>query len=120
MGLETARLLAARGASISLADVNASAVAEAAQSLEGEQRHIHTVLDVRDSKAVNSWIERTVQELGRIDGAVNMAGIIRPATPIASVTDEDWDLTMSINARGVLACLRAEINALSSGGSIVS
>ena len=120
MGLETAKLLASRGASVSLADINEQSVADAVVTLGTLQKHIHTKLDVTDSGAVNAWIERTVKELGCIDGAVNMAGIIRPATPTAALTDEDWDLTMNVNAKGVLACLRAEINAMSNGGSIVS
>ncbi|KAI1425432.1 hypothetical protein F5Y12DRAFT_375091 [Xylaria sp. FL1777] len=123
MGLATARLLASRGAVISLADINEAAVKDATVSLERYhgQEHIYSVVDVQSSKAVNSWIDTTVQKLGRIDGAVNMAGIIKHAKPVAESTDEDWESVFAINARGVYYCLRAQINAMAStGGSIVS
>ncbi|KAI0425866.1 hypothetical protein F5Y09DRAFT_334636 [Xylaria sp. FL1042] len=123
MGLSTARLLASRGAVISLADINEAAVKNATASLENShsQEHIYSVVDVQSSKAVNSWIETTIQKFGRIDGAVNMAGIIKHATPVAESTDEDWESVFAINARGVYYCLRAQIKAMvTTGGSIVS
>ncbi len=108
MGLATAQLLASRGAIISLADINEAAVKDATASLEHRngQEHMYSVVDVQSSKGVDSWIEATVQKLGRLDGAVNMAGIIKHARPIAESTDEDWESTFALNARGVYYCLR--------------
>ncbi|KAK5102616.1 hypothetical protein LTS08_003416 [Lithohypha guttulata] len=120
MGLETAMLLASRGAIMSLADLNASAVEAAAKSLPNSDKHIFTVVDVRKSADVDHWIKTTVERLGKLDGAVNMAGVITPATPIADMTDEAWDFTFDVNARGVFACLRAQVRATTAGGSIVS
>jgi NAD(P)-dependent dehydrogenase (short-subunit alcohol dehydrogenase family) len=120
MGLATAQLLASRGASLSLADLNEETLKEAASSLPGSDRHICTVIDVRSSKSVDAWINTTVERLGKLDGAVNMAGAITPATPVTEETDEHWDLTFAVNARGVFCCLRAELNAMGPGGSIVS
>ncbi|KAI0908643.1 hypothetical protein F4823DRAFT_598092 [Ustulina deusta] len=122
MGLATAQLLASRGAIISLADINEAAVKDATASLEHRngQEHMYSVVDVQSSKGVDSWIETTVQKLGRLDGAVNMAGIIKHARPIAESTDEDWESTFAVNARGVYYCLRAQIKAMAPGGSIVS
>lgn len=119
MGLAAAQLLASRGATISLADLNESALATAIQSLS-PGKHITCVVDVRNRTSVDSWIETTVKQLGRLDGAVNMAGIIRPTTPIADLSDEDWDLTFAVNARGVMSCIRAQVKAMTAGGSIVS
>jgi NAD(P)-dependent dehydrogenase (short-subunit alcohol dehydrogenase family) len=120
MGLATAKLLATRGAIISLADVNEEAVKTATKSLTGSDKHIYTVIDVRKSQSVNTWIESTVQKLGKLDGAVNMAGIITSAAPIADTTDDDWDFTFAVNARGVFSCIRAQLKAMAAGGSIVS
>ncbi|KAI1638920.1 hypothetical protein F4809DRAFT_196413 [Biscogniauxia mediterranea] len=119
MGLATAQLLASRGAVISLADINAGAVREATSSLPGD-KHMYTVADVRDSSSVDAWIRETVRRLGKLDGAVNMAGVISPAVPVADMSDETWERNFSVNARGVFACLRAQIRAMSAGGSIVS
>ncbi|KAI4593820.1 hypothetical protein KJ359_008861 [Pestalotiopsis sp. 9143b] len=121
MGLATAQLLASRGATISLADINEDALKTATASLAaGAKDHIYTVVDVRQSKSVDEWIAQTVSVLGRVDGAVNMAGIIRPAVPVVESTDDDWDSTFAVNAKGVYACIRAQIKAMKPGGSIVS
>lgn len=109
MGLSTAQLLSSRGAVISLADINEAALREAAASLPKNSsgiEHMYSVVDVRNSGSVDKWIETTVQKLGKVDGAVNMAGIIKHASPVAMSTDEDWDSTFAVNAKGVFACLR--------------
>lgn len=120
MGLATAKLLASRGAIISLADINEKALEQAIQSLPNSEKHMTTAIDVRDRKSVDGWIQSTVDRLGKLDGAVNMAGIITPAALITEETDENWDFTFSVNIRGVFFCLRAELNAMKVGGSIVS
>lgn len=119
MGLAIAELLASRGATISLADINGEALKTAVQSLPNSSKHVSTVVDVRSSKSVDDWIESTVQKLGKLDGAVNMAGVITPATPIVEETDEHWDFSFNVNARGVFFCVRAQLRAMKSGASIV-
>lgn len=120
MGLATAKLLASRGGLISMADLNEKALHAAISSLPYCNKHLMTVLDVRDSHAVDDWIRSTVQQLGRLDGAVNMAGVITPATPIVEMTNEMWNFGFAVNAQGVFHCLRAQLRAMSVGGSIVS
>lgn len=119
MGLATAQLLASRGAVISLADVNEEGLRSAAASLGNGQQHMYTVVDVRNSEQVNSWIEATVSKYSKLDGAVNMAGIISKATPVRDLTDADWDFSFAVNTKGVFNCLRAQLNAMQDGGSIV-
>lgn len=118
MGLATAMLLASRGAYLSLADINEDGLTSAISSLEG-QHHMYTVVDVRDGETVSTWIKSTVAKYGRLDGAVNMAGIITRATPVKDLSDADWDLSFAVNTKGVFNCLRAQLNALQDGGSIV-
>lgn len=119
MGLATAKLLASRGAIVSLADINEGAVKTAAESLTGSDKHMYAVVDVRHSRSVDAWIKSTVDKLGKLDGAVNMAGVISPAKPITEETDETWNFNFDVNARGVFFCLRAQLKAMSDGGSIV-
>ncbi|KAK6066706.1 hypothetical protein SCUP515_10515 [Seiridium cupressi] len=90
-GSATAQLLASRGAMFALANINKTALKEATASLaksSTEKHHIHTVVDVRNSRSVDEWIQTTMQSLGRLNGAVNMADIIKHATPIVESTDE--------------------------------
>jgi arginine metabolism regulation protein II len=120
MGLSTAQLLASKGARISLSDINEDGLKAAVASLLDPSKHMYTVIDVRKSSSVNSWIQTTVNKMGRLDGAVNMAGVITTATPVVDMTDEAWDFNFDVNARGVFFCVRAELKAMSAGGSIVS
>lgn len=119
MGLATAKLLASRGAILSLADINESAVKAATDSLTGSDKHMCAVVDVRHSQSVDTWIRSTVEKLGKLDGAVNMAGVISPAKPITEETDETWNFNFDVNARGVFFCLRVQLRAMGVGGSIV-
>jgi NAD(P)-dependent dehydrogenase (short-subunit alcohol dehydrogenase family) len=119
MGLATAKLLASQGAFISLADINAEALDNAVKTLENNNEHMVTVVDVRDGDAVSAWINSTVAKYGKLDGAVNMAGIITHATPVTDTTDNDWSRTFDVNVKGVFNCLRAQLKAMGQGGSIV-
>ena len=81
---------------------------------------------MRDKKAVEAWIEGVVEKYGRLDGAVNLAGVIGRQIGVANIEDiedEDWDFVMGVNLMGTLNCLRAEIKGmkrLRKGGSIVN
>ncbi|KAF5988752.1 transcription factor ARG81 [Fusarium bulbicola] len=119
MGLATAKLLAERGATISLADINEEALKKAKASLPGG-KHIYQVVDVSKSDSVDSWIKATVDNFGGLHGAVNMAGIISEPVPLTEYSDEVWDKMFAVNTRGVFNCLRAELRAMSAGASIVS
>ncbi|KAF5012215.1 hypothetical protein FDECE_1731 [Fusarium decemcellulare] len=120
MGLATAQLLAARGASLSLADVNETALKKAIDSLPGSpEKYLAVAVDVRKSASVDAWIEKTVQHFGKLDAAVNMAGVLGPSGPLTDITDEQLNFVFSVNANGVFNCLRAQLKAIKTG-SIVS
>lgn len=55
--------------------------------------------DVSVQKQVEGLIGRTVDAYGRIDGVINNAGI-GPFVDFLEMTEEDWDRTMAINAKG--------------------
>lgn len=124
IGLETAKLLAASGAKLSIADVREGPLNEAASSLpKGKGGVLTAVLDVTDADAVKSWIQSTVKKFGKLDGAANLAGVI-PAgmgsERVEEMTDKDWDFVIGINLTGVKNCMRDEIGNMNEGGSIVN
>lgn len=127
MGLSISKLLSSKGAILSLADMNEDGLLKAIESLSGavngtrknQQQHIYTRVDVRDSASVNNWIGRTLEQLGRLDGAVNFAGVAKMANVIDE-TDESWVFQMDVNAKGVFFCIRAQLRHMKKGGSIVS
>jgi len=58
------------------------------------------VLDVQDSQAISDFTGKTADEYGTIDVLVNNAGITRDAL-IQKMPEEDWDLVININLKGV-------------------
>ncbi|KAM0354880.1 hypothetical protein ACHAPU_000716 [Fusarium lateritium] len=118
-GAVTAQLLASRGATLSLAGIEEDALVKVKDSLDGSN-HIHQVFSARHSHRVNSWIEDTVRVLGKIDGAVNIISVVTDSTAVKDYEDWVWDTMFMINTRGLFNCLRAELNAMSTGASIVS
>ncbi|KAI8163279.1 hypothetical protein K4K49_004151 [Colletotrichum sp. SAR 10_70] len=122
MGLATARLLASRGASLSLADLSEVKLQKVIATLPGgTQNHLAIAVDVRSPASVQTWIDKTVEKFGKLDGAVNMAGVLGPShTSILDTTENDLDFVMSVNVNGVFNCLKSQIKALERGGAIVS
>jgi NAD(P)-dependent dehydrogenase (short-subunit alcohol dehydrogenase family) len=100
--------------------MNEAALQTAIKSLTARDKHMYTEVDVCDSSQVDSWIQSTLQNLGKLDGAVNMAGVISPATPITETTDETWNFNFAVNSTGLFYSLRAQLRAMGAGGSIVS
>jgi 3-oxoacyl-[acyl-carrier protein] reductase len=62
--------------------------------------------DVTKRESVESMIERTVKELGRIDILVTCAGIIRDNL-LYKMTDDDWDSVIDTHLKGTFYCARA-------------
>ena len=111
--MATAKLLARRGALLSLADLSLPRLEAARSSLGGDnERHIIA--------AVNAWIQDTVKRFGGLDGCVNVAGFCGPHRYIVEETDEIWDQVMGVNATGAFNCTRAALSAMDVGGSLVS
>lgn len=125
IGLETAKLLAASGAKLSIADVREGPLHAAASELEkgGKGEVLATVLNVTDASQVKNWIQETVKKFGKLDGAANLAGVI-PAgmgkERVEEVTDKDRDFVIGVNLTGVKNCMRDEIGNMNEGGSIVN
>lgn len=79
IGKATAQYLAARGATLSLADLTfekGSAVVSGEVGSDGLPglQSMQMNVDVCDPETVKAWIEATVEKFGRLDGCVNNAG----------------------------------------------
>ncbi|RJQ57069.1 MAG: glucose 1-dehydrogenase [Desulfobacteraceae bacterium] len=70
------------------------------------QRSIAVRLDVSDIGSIRPMVDRTLETFGRIDILVNNAGINRPQ-PAMDVTEENWDLVMNTNLKGLFFCAQA-------------
>ncbi|ROT34501.1 3-oxoacyl-reductase [Sodiomyces alkalinus F11] len=126
IGRATAVQLASLGARLSLADANAKLLSEVEAELTAAHgaANIHAqAVDVRDSAAVNAWIDAAVAKFGPLDGAANAAGVLgtqQNVATMAEIDDQDWEFVMGVNAGGVMKCMRAQIPKLRDGGSIVN
>jgi NAD(P)-dependent dehydrogenase (short-subunit alcohol dehydrogenase family) len=125
IALATAHLLASRGATLSLADVQEEALAAASSEISKiHKTQIHTfVLDVRSRESVDSWTAEIIQKFGKLDGAANLAGVIGKSIGIhgvADIVEEEWDFIIGVNLTGVMHCMRAQMNVIEEGGSIVN
>ena len=72
-------------------------------------------VDVADSAQVS----KLASALGNLDVVVNNAGIQVEKT-VAESTDDDWDLLMGVNAKGVFNVCRAFLPQMNKGGSIIN
>jgi NAD(P)-dependent dehydrogenase (short-subunit alcohol dehydrogenase family) len=107
---------------LSIADIDPKGLQDALESLAGKG-HFATVVDVSKSAKVTAWIRDTAERLGGLDGAANVAGVVREGgRELADSRDEDWDFIMGINAAGVFYSMREELQQMikGGGGSIVS
>jgi A-factor type gamma-butyrolactone 1'-reductase (1S-forming) len=124
LGATAAVSLAAQGAKVAITgrrEEQGQAVVAQIQAAGGEGLFIKT--DVTNRSDVEAMVAQTVERFGRLDGAVNNAGITGGMfKPLADYTDEDWDSVIDTNLTGVFLCMRAEIPAIlaSGGGSIVN
>lgn len=95
IGLSIATLLAEQGARIVLIDSNPE-VSSVAAGLAPDAFGL--VVDVRDAAAVETAIAEITARTGQIDILVNNVGV-GVIAPAADLTNEVWDLTMSVNLR---------------------
>ena len=75
--------------------------------------------DVADRSSVDTLTDRVVAEFGELHVLVNNAGVQIEKT-IVETTNQDWDLLMGINARGVFMLCRDCIPIMAAGGSIIN
>ncbi len=106
LGEATALKFAREGAKVVIAARRAeqsARVVERIVALGSEALFVPT--DVSRAADVEHVVSAAVERFGRLDYAVNNAGIAGPRfTPIAEVTEEQWDEVMGSNLKGVWLC----------------
>ena len=123
IGRATAIAFAQAGAHVVAVDLNqqaAQATAEQIEQLGGTALAIGC--DVTSSDQVRDALDSTVARFGRLDIAFNNAGVELRPTPIAEITEADFDRVVTTNLRGVFLCMKHEIPLMlkQGGGAIVN
>jgi butyryl-CoA dehydrogenase len=116
IGAALARELARRGADLALCDVDETGLAATAEACRATGRTVTTNrVDVADRQALVAWAGQVVADHGRVNLAVNNAGVSVSAT-VAAMSDEDLDWLMGINLWGVINGTRAFLPHLRASG----
>ena len=72
--------------------------------------------DITIKSEVENLIARAIRTFGQVDILVNNAGVAIH-NPIESIREEDWDLTMAVNLKGVFLCTQAVFQLMCDNGS---
>lgn len=112
IGKAIAVRLAKDGADLLLADINLGGIEELAEDIRSRGSLCQTIkVDVINSGNVKEMVARCLELYGKIDVAMNNAGVSSMA-PVVELTEKDWDYNMDINAKGVFLCCQAQIRAM--------
>jgi NAD(P)-dependent dehydrogenase (short-subunit alcohol dehydrogenase family) len=117
IGRACARLFAEQGASVIVSDVATEGGEETVRLIKaagGKATFIRT--DVSDANEVEALISGTMEIFGRLDCAVNNAGIEGVLAPTADYPEETWNRVLGINLTGAFLCMKHEIPRMLEGG----
>lgn len=124
IGRATAEEFAANGARVVVAarrQAELDSLVAQIESRGGTASAVRT--DVSDSADVERMVSYVIETFGRLDYAVNNAGIEGQFAPIIDLAEEDWDQVMGINLKGAFLCMKHEARAMLAGshrGAIVN
>ncbi len=116
IGLATARLLAARGATIAATDISGADFGALRQAVTDVDRLLIVEADVTDEADFAAAVEATVKKFGTIDIFFNNAGIEGPVAPIPDFPVEGFRKVMEVNVTGIFLGLKLVIPVMAKAG----
>ena len=126
IGRASALEFARNGANIVIGDIDLESAEETAHLLaNSDAKSLAIKVDVSNNSEVQSMVDQTIAECGRLDYAHNSAGTegnLDSSRGTLGTSEEEWDRLLSINLKGVWMCMRAEIPHMleQGGGAIVN
>ncbi len=124
IGRATGELFASRGARVVLAarrEEELAGLAEEIVARGGEATVVKT--DVSIARDVERMVAHAIDTFGRLDYAVNNAGIEGQLSSVVDLPEEEWDRVLDTNLKGTFLCLKHEARAMlaaENGGAIVN
>jgi 3-oxoacyl-[acyl-carrier protein] reductase len=120
IGRATALRMALLGADVIVADRDGPKAESVASEVGALGRHaVAVTVDIATSAGIAALHDAAERAFGRVDILVNSAGLIRP-NPFGRVTEDDWDRTFVVNARGLFFAMQAIAPLIPDGGVIVN
>lgn len=97
------------GASVAIADLNEELLKTAVKEIEEYGgKVIGLIANVTDLESMRKILQKMVSTFGRIDIAVNNAGVVGIGS-IEEIEPADWDKIISVNSKGVFVSTKAEL-----------
>ncbi len=122
IGRATAVRFAETGTKVVVADVDqhgGEQTVQRVQSFGGTALFVRA--DVSKEADVAALVQKTIETFGRLDYAVNNAGIEGVSAPLTDIKSEDFDRVINVNLRSVWLCMKYELpELLKQGGAIVN
>lgn len=122
IGRATARLFAAHGAAVVINARGEKALDEVAAEIREAGGHVHTVAgDAGVAETHSRLAEAATDVFGGLDIAVNNAGGVGAAKPLAEISPDEWDYVLNVNLTSAFLGARCQIPLMlrRGGGSIV-
>lgn len=118
-GEAIAERLYAEGASVVLVNRHLEPVETVCGRIDpGAERTLPLEADVRNPAAMESVVKRAIERFGKLDLAVNNAGITGPAgVPVQDVALEAWREVLETDLTGIFHSMKYEIPAMLANGS---
>jgi 3-oxoacyl-[acyl-carrier protein] reductase len=126
IGKATALRFAEEGAQVAICDVDSKRGEKTVKELGPDAAFFR--VDVTDRGAVDGWVKSVLEKYGRIDVLVNNAGIVRDSLLVKikdgelsrQMPEDDFDLVVAINLKGVFNCTQAVAPAMiRQGGGVI-
>jgi NAD(P)-dependent dehydrogenase (short-subunit alcohol dehydrogenase family) len=107
IGAATARVFAEHGADVVVAARTVEDLERTSSAIEEAtgRRCVAVPTDVKDEEQVTRMVQRTVDELGRVDILINNAGGTRMG-PLQGISTRAWDASFDLNVRAAYFCTR--------------
>lgn len=118
IGLASARRFLAEGASVALVDQRVDDLERARTVLASDRVAIHAA-DVSDAEATRGYLRAAKEAFGAIDVLFSNAGNPGHIARLAEYSEDAFDLTYRVHARGAFLACKYGATAIKDGGSIV-
>ena len=110
IGYECAKAYVAEGATVVIAALHETLINEVVDELG--QNNLGIRCDVSIAADVKSAIEKTIKVYGKIDAIHNNAGIATPSKELHETTEEEWNILMNVNLKGIYHTIKYGFEAL--------
>ena len=116
IGKATALALAREKVNVVVVSRTLSEIEAAANEIrKNDHEALAIAANVSQKSSVDSMVNQTLKRFGKIDILVNSAGVAIH-NPIPKIREEDWDLTIAVNLKGVFLCTQAVFSHMCSQG----